>query len=194
MATIESDLLKARTVMRCSVDGAEEQFSATVKIPVGQVIALNDVLAIGFIGAGQQVTEIRVFTDDLDDGTTMVWDVGYQKVSPGTGYAGTNTSGDAIDYGIDTGVTGVSPASDVNWYSSGATFGRAAGWSTLTLNTDDTSQPLGLVGPARIVATQTAATPVQTNASLVDRYVRFQFKIVRDRRLQNIFADRGGYS
>ena len=110
----------------------------------------------------------------------MVWDVGYTKVSPGTGYAGTNSSGDAIDYGVDTGVTGVSPASDTNYFVSGATFGRAAGWSSLAIITDDTGD---LAGPVRIVATQTASTPTQTIASASDRIVKFLIKITRNARV-----------
>ena len=60
---------------------------------------------------------------------------------------------------------------------SGATFGRAAGWSSLTINTDDTGDPDGWVGPVRIVATQTASTPTQTTASASDRIVKFLIKI-----------------
>ena len=193
MANINSDLIQLRTVNRCDTEGAERQFAATVKIPAGTTIAQNDTLSLAFLGAYHAITEIRVFTDDLDDGTTMVWDVGYTKMSPGTGYAGTNSSGDAIDYGVDTGTTGVSPASDTNYFVSGATFGRAAGWSSLTINTDDTGDPDGLAGPVRIVATQTASTPTQTTASASDRIVKFLIKITRNARVP-AFVDRGGYA
>ena len=77
MANINSDLIQLRTVNRCDTECAEQQFAATVKIPAGTTIAQNDTLSLAFLGAGHSVTEIRVFTDDLDDGTTMVWDVGY---------------------------------------------------------------------------------------------------------------------
>jgi len=194
MANIDSDLMIARTVVRADTEGVEQQVRATCYIPAGTQIALNDTLGICLLAAGHTVTEIRVYTDDLDDGTTMVWDVGYTKLSPGTGYAGTNSSGDSIDYGVDTGTTGVSPASDTDYYSASATFGRSAGWSTLTLASTATGDPDGLAGPVRVLATETAATPTQSTADDSDRYVTFQIKFVRNARHTTLVADRGGYN
>lgn len=193
MATFYTDLINKRTVNRCDTEGDEEFFTATVQIPIGTSIAQNDVIAIGFLGAGQQVTALRVFTDDLDDGTTMVWDVGYQKLSPGTGYAGTNTSGDAIDIGVDTGTTGVSPATSANYYVSGGTFGRAAGWSSPTIASTATAVNGGLAGPVRLIATQTASTPTQTTASTTLRTISFEFTIRRAAPAFGVLVDRGGY-
>lgn len=192
--TFYTDLLNKRTVNRVDEEGVERWFTGTVQIPIGTSIAQNDAIEIGFLGAGQQVTEFRVFTDDLDDGTTMVWDVGYSKLSPGTGYAGTNTSGDSIDYGVDTGTTGVSPATDQDYFVASGTFGRAAGWSTPTLASTTTGVNVGLAGPVRIIATQTASTPTQTTASTTLRTIQFEFRIKRAAPNLGTNVDRGGYA
>lgn len=193
MATFNCDLIQKRTRANTIDDGMHETFIATVTIPAGTQIALNDVINIMDISALHPVTAIRVYTDDLDDATTMTWDVGYAQLAPGTGYLGTNSSGVAVEVIGGTTYTSPTPA-DPNYYVSAGTFGRAAGFSSPTLASTATAAPAGLSGPARITATQTAATPTQTTADDVDRTIRFEFDIVRATPVQSAnVVNMGGY-
>ncbi len=193
MATFNCDLIQKRTRANTINDGMHETFIATVTIPVGVQIAQNDVINIMDISALHPVVAIRVYTDDLDDGTTMAWDVGYAQLAPGTGYLGTNSSGVAVE--VIGGTTYTSPTpDDPNYYVSAGTFGRAAGWSNLTLASTATAAQTGLAGPARITATQTASTPTQTTADDVARTIRFEFDVVRATPVQsNNVVNMGGF-
>lgn len=193
MATLYTDLALKRTVVRPTAEGVEQQVAATLTLPIGTQIALNDVVNLFILGAGVQVTEIKVITDDLDDGTTMTWDVGYAQLAPGTGYAGTNSSGVSTDFDIETGTTGTSPATDADYYVNDATFGQAAGLSTLTLASTATGDTDGLAGPVQVTATQVAATPTQSTVDDAVRQVTFIFKYVRKSRTPVVDIDRGGY-
>lgn len=195
MATFNCDLINKRTRVNTVEDGMHETFISTVTIPAGTQIALSDVINIMDLSAKHAVTAIRVYTDDLDDGTTMTWDVGYAQLAPGTGYGGVNASGVATEYDMATGstYTSLTPA-DPNYYVSAGTFGRAAGFSSLTLASTATADPAGLAGPVRVTATQTATTPTQTTADNVDRTIRFEFDVVRATVPISVNAvDMGGY-
>ena len=192
MATFNCDLIQKRLRANTTLDAMHETFTATVTIPVGTQIAQNDVINIMDISALHSVTAIRVYTDDLDDATTMVWDVGYAQLVPGASYLGTNSSGVAVE--VIGGTTYTSPTpDDPNYYVSAATFGRAAGWSNLTLASTATAAPTGLSGPARITATQTAATPTQTTADDSVRTIRFEFDVVRATPAQGNVVNMGGF-
>jgi hypothetical protein len=193
MATFDCDLIKKRVRANSTIDGAIETFVATVTIPAGTQIAQNDVINIMDLSFGHTVTALRVYTDDLDDATTMTWDVGYAQLDPGTGYGGMNSSGVAFEID-ENGNTKTSPTpDDPNYYVSAGTFGRAAGWSEATLASTATGDPDGLAGPVRITATQTAATPTQTTADDVDRTIRFAFDITRATPLTANSVNMGGY-
>lgn len=192
MATFNCDLIQKRVRANTVNDGTHTTFVSTVTIPAGVQIAQNDVFNIMDIAHGHTVTAIRVYTDDLDDATTMAWDVGYAQLVPGTGYGGVNASGVAIE--IENGTTYTSPTpDDPNYYVSAGTFGRAAGWSSPTLASTATAAPAGLAGPARVTATQTASTPTQTTADDVDRTIRFEFDVIRATPTQANAVNMGGY-
>lgn len=192
MATFNCDLIQKRVRANTVNDGTHTTFVSTVTIPAGVQIAQNDVFNIMDIAHGHTVTAIRVYTDDLDDGTTMAWDVGYAQLVPGTGYGGVNASGVAIE--IENGTTYTSPTpDDPNYYVSAGTFGRAPGWSSPTLASTATAAPAGLAGPARVTATQTASTPTQTTADDVDRTIRFEFDVIRATPTQANAVNMGGY-
>jgi len=196
MATFNCDLINKRVRANTIDDGGHETFIASVTIPAGTQIAQNDVINIMDLMTKHVVTAIRVYTDDLDDGTTMVWDVGYAQLVPGTGYGGVNASGVATDFLVGEGTTYTSPTpDDPNYYVSAATFGRAAGFSTLTLASTATAANTGLTGPVRVTATQTASTPTQSTADDVDRVIRFEFDVVRATPAPqpNVFVNMGGY-
>lgn len=191
MAIFKCDLVQKRVRANTTNDGASTTFTATARIPAGIVIALNDEIEISDLAAKHTVESVRVFTDDLDDATTMAWDVGYKQLAPGTGYGGTNASGFATDFDTATGTVLPSPATSAAYFQTGATFGRAKGWSSLTLA--NTGDPEGLGGPVRITAKQTAATPTQTVAATVDRVLRFEFTIARATPVARSVVDMGGY-
>jgi hypothetical protein len=196
MATFNCDLINKRVRANTVSDGTHQTFIASVTIPAGTQIAQNDVINIMDLMTKHVVTAIRVYTDDLDDGTTMAWDVGYAQLVPGTGYGGVNASGVAQDFLVGDGTTYTSPSpSDPDYYASGATFGRAAGFSTLTLASTATAANTGISGPVRVTATQTASTPTQTTADDVDRVIRFEFDVVRATPAPNpgVFVNMGGY-
>lgn len=191
MAIFKCDLVQKRTRANTINDGDPSTFTATVVIPAGTVIAQNDQIEIMDLAALHTVESVRVFTSDLDDGTTMTWNVGFKQLAPGTGYGGTNASGVACDFDVATSTLLPSPATNATYFQSGATFGRAAGWSSLTLaNTADIN---GLGGPVRITAVESAATPVQTTASASDRTLRFEVTATRATPNASQNVDFGGY-
>jgi len=195
MATFNCDLINKRVRANTIDDGGHETFIASVTIPAGTQIAQNDVINIMDLMTKHVVTAIRVYTDDLDDGTTMAWDVGFAQLVPGTGYGGVNASGVATDFLVAEGATYTSPATSAAFYATGATFGRAAGFSSLTLTAGATAANTGNAGPVRLTATQTASTPTQTTADDVDRVIRFEFDVVRTTPAPqpNVFVNMGGY-
>jgi len=193
MAIFKCDLVKNRDRVNCVNHGFHVPFVATVTIPAGTVIALNDVIEIMDLSSRHPVVGLRVYTDDLDDATTMTWDVGFAKLTPGTGYGGTDASGVATDFDVASGTTYTSPTSDPNYYVAAGTFGRAAGYTSPTLAATVLADPAGIAGPVRVTATQTAATPTQTTASLVDRVIRFEFDVARATPTGTQTVDMGGY-
>ena len=195
MATYNAELLNKRSVIRCTSDGDITQYEAAVTIPAGNLIAINDVLAFCFMGAGQVVKGITIFTSQLEDtgSNNIVWDVGFSQVAPGTGFAGTNAGGVSIDYGVDTGVTGTSPATNTTFFVTGSTFGRSATlYNELTLAAH--ADPNGLAGPVRLIATCTTAPVTVTLTSTFDRTVRFLITLERAPAIPQINIDRGGYT
>lgn len=191
MAIFKCDLVQKRVRANSINDGSPSTFTATVVIPAGTSIAQNDQIEIMDLAALHTVESVRVFTSDLDDGTTIAWNVGFKQLAPGTGYGGTNVSGVACDFDVATGTLLPSPNTNATYFQSGATFGRGAGWSSLTLaNTGDIN---GLGGPVRITAVESASTPTQTTASASDRTVRFEVTVARATPNASQNVDFGGY-
>jgi hypothetical protein len=195
MTTFNCDLVNKRVRADTVCDGSHQTFIASVTIPAGTQIAQNDIINIMDLMTKHVVTAIRVYTDDLDDGTTMAWDVGFAQLVPGTGYGGVNASGVAQDFLVAEGAFYTSPATSAAFYATGATFGRAAGFSSLTLTAGAIAANTGNAGPVRLTATQTASTPTQTTADDVDRVIRFEFDVVRATPAPqpNVFVNMGGY-
>lgn len=191
MATFQTNLVINRTRCQSEFDGSPVTYTAALIIPIGTSIAQNDTIQIADVAALHTVTQMRIYTDDLDDGTTMTWNMGFLQLNPGTGYAGTNASGVAIDYDVPSATTYASPATNATYYQSAATWGRSAGWSSLTMaNTTDVSGP---GGPIRLAAVEAASTPTQSTASTTARTIRFEFVVAKTPPVTLNIVDRGGF-
>lgn len=191
MATYQMDLVQKRTRCCNTVDGFPQVFTGEILIPIGTSFNAADIIEVADVAALHTVESARVFTDRLDDATTISWNFGFRQLNPGTGYAGTNASGVAVDYDVASATTFASPATNATYFQTGNTFGRTAGWSSFTMaNTTDVSGP---GGPVRLTLTQTAATPTQTTASTTARTIRMEFYLAKTAPTAVNVVDRGGY-
>lgn len=173
-------------------DGSPTTFTSTYVIPAGAQVTSGDIIQWTDIAALHTVEAVRVFTSDLDDGTTLTSNWGIQQIAPGVNtFGGLNASGVATDFDVATSTTYTSPATNATYFQSGnAVVGRAQGWSSLTLaNTADINGP---GGPFCFISTWTN-TPTQTTASLVDRTIRVEFAIVRATLFPSNVVNLGGY-
>lgn len=190
MATFQADLIRKRARLCTTRDSQNADYTATIKLAAGTQVTSGDVIQLADLAANHQIVQIRVYTDDLDDGTTLTSNWGFQQLAPGTGYGGTNASGVAQDFDVASGTYFASPSSNSTYFASAATVGRAKGWSTLTLaNTGDTTGP---GGPVRMCLAW-SATPTQTTASASDRVIRVQFTVARATPVGSNSVDMGGY-
>ena len=176
MAIFTSSLINARTRCNLVEDSSNNDFTATFILPIGQQVTSGDVYQIGDVSCLHVVNNIRVYTDKLDDGTTLTSNWGFAQIAPGLGWGGLSSTGVAQDYDVASGVTYVSPATNATYYTTASTVGRAAGWSSLTLAT--TTDPTGPGGPIRLTFSPTV-TPTQTTSSAAQRVVRVQFSLER---------------
>lgn len=179
MATYPFDLIQKRARINTKDDGRPDTFTATITIPAGQIIAQNDVFQVTDLAYGHTVEAIRIFSDQLDDGTTIVWNIGYSQLNIGTTRFGgsANSAGLAQDYDVPTSTWFPSPATNATYFQSANTFGRTAGWSSVTMA--NTGIAGGVTGPVRIQLLETAATPTQTTSSAVARTIRVEMQIAR---------------
>lgn len=190
MATYQATLKNNRT--RCNLinDGDSQTFTSTFIMPIGFQVTSGDIIQWGDIAWGHTVDLVRVFTDDLDDGTTLTSNWGIQQIAPGTGYGGVTAGGLAQDFDVASGTFYPSPATNATYFQSGSTLGRAAGWSSLTLaNTGDT---VGPGGPFCFITTWTN-TPTQSTASAAQRVMRVEFTLSRATPTYSNFVNMGGY-
>lgn len=187
MATnYKSDLLYKRTRANTVNDSELEVITASFVLPAGVSIAQNDTFQVAYVSALHTIEQIRVFTSQLDDGTTIAWNIGNQQILPvntsGAVYGGVDpTTGVARDFDVPSGLFQLSPATNATYFITGSTFGRTAGWSSLTLaNTGDTQGPGGASpGPYAVLMTQSTAGVVQTTSSAVARNIRVELSLVR---------------
>lgn len=190
MATFQSDLIQKRT--RCNVinDGETQDFTATYVYEIGAQVTSGDIIQLADISPLHVMTACRVFTSDLDDGTTLTSNWGFAQIVPGLGYGGVNASGVATELDVASGVLYTSPASSASYYVNASTVGRAAGWSSLTLAT--LTDPTGPGGPIRFQLAW-SATPTQTTADDAQRIIRVQFTLAKVTPTGTNFVNMGGY-
>lgn len=191
MATYQASLKNNRARLNTINDGAQAVFTSTFVMPVGFQVTSGDIIQWVDISALITVESVRVFTDDLDDGTTLTSNWGIQQLAPGTGYGGTTAAGLAQDFDVATSTYYPSPATNATYFQSGnAVIGRAAGWASLTMaNTGDVTGP---GGPFCFISTWTN-TPTQTTASASQRVVRVEMTMVRATPIYNNLVNMGGY-
>jgi hypothetical protein len=191
MAILQCDMVQKRDRVNVTQDGGQSVFTATYTYPIGAQVTSGDILQIMDISALHTVEAVRVYTSDLDDGTTLTSNWGFSQLAPGTGYGGTNASGVAVDIDVATATTYASPATNATYFqSANAVVGRAAGWNSLTLaNTGDIN---GAGGPIRMTCTWTN-TPTQTTADDAARTIRIEVTVARSTPAASNFVDMGGY-
>ena len=190
MATYQASLKNNRDRLNTINDGSYSIYTSTFVMPVGFQVTSGDIIQWTDVSALHTVEADRVYTDDLDDGTTLTSNWGIQQLAPGTGYGGTNASGVATDFDVATSTTYTSPATNATYFMSGSTLGRSAGWSSLTMaNTGDTTGP---GGPFCFISTWTN-TPTQTTASAAVRTMRVEIQLARATATYNNIVNRGGY-
>lgn len=72
------------------------QVAATIKVPNGTGLALNDKLYFMKLGSDVRILDVTLITDDLDTGTSIVLDVGYEAA----------VASDVLDFFIDGATVG----------------------------------------------------------------------------------------
>ena len=190
MATFQASLKNNRDRLNTISDGQFSVYTSTFVMPVGFQVTSGDIIQWTDISALHTVEAVRVFTDDLDDSTTLTSNWGIQQLAPGTGYGGTTAAGLAQDLDVGTATYYPSPATNATYFQSGSTLGRAAGWSSLTLaNTGDTTGP---GGPFCFISTWTN-TPTQSTASAAVRTMRVEIQLARATATYSNFVNMGGY-
>lgn len=194
MATLQADMIQKRIRANTINDGYPSTFTATYVYPAGAQVTSGDVIQLMDISALHTVESVRVFTSDLDDGTTLTSNWGFAQIAPGTGYGGVNASGIAQDYDPATGTYYASPTTNATYFQSGSTLGRAQGWNSLTLaNTGDINGATGATpGPVRMTLTWTN-TPTQTTASASARTIRVEVTLARATVAPGNVVEMGGY-
>lgn len=131
------------------------QVAATIKVPNGGALALNDKLYFMKLGADVRVLDVTLITDDLDTGTAVVLDVGYEAAS----------ASDVLDFFID-----------------GSTIGQTGGVVRVENGGDDpfadgsfngVNETIDLVGLIQVAPTADPAT---------DRYITLVVTGVKETR------------
>lgn len=191
MATYQASLKNQRTRLNTISEGSPTTFTSFFVMPVGFQVTSGDIIQWTDVAALETMESIRVFTDDLDDGTTLTSNWGIQQLAPGTGYGGTTAAGLAQDLDVPTATYYPSPATNATYFqSANAVVGRAAGWNSITMaNTGDVNGP---GGPFCFITTWTN-TPTQTTASASQRVLRVEMTIARSPTIYNNLVNMGGY-
>lgn len=192
MATYQASLKNQRVRANTINDGDPNTFTSTIVLPAGLQVTSGDIIQICDVAALHTIESVRVFTSDLDDGTTLTSNWGIQQIAPGVNtFGGLNASGVAQDLDVATATYYASPATNATYFQSGnTTVGRAQGWSSLTMaNTGDINGP---GGPFCFILTWTN-TPTQTTASASDRTIRVEFQLARATATYSNFVNMGGY-
>lgn len=120
MAIYLSDLMtNGAVVARSAVGGDEHVQTASVRIPAGTVLTTDDKILIGRYPTGTIFDQIVVEIPDLDGGTTLTLNVGYDRpvVDPSKAYnASTNPY-----------ITDAIGTADPDFFEAAATTGQAGG-------------------------------------------------------------------
>lgn len=197
MATFKSDMILKRTRVNTVDDADGHEFTSTFILPAGQQVTAGDIYQCMDISALCVPVQVRVYCDQLDDGTTLTTNWGYQQISvpvvPGNStYGGFTAAGLAQDFDVATGTYYPSPATSASYYqSANAVVGRAATWSLLTLAAGSMTST-GAGGPIRTGFTINV-TPTQTTSSAVQRVIRVQMFVERATPLHATDATYNGY-
>ncbi len=179
MANVKSDLILKRTRLNLTNDSDNQDFTGTFILPAGTQVTAGDVYQVADVAALHQVVGIRVYTDDIDDGTTLTTNWGFQQIAPGVGVAGgLNAAGVAQDFDTATGTFYPSPASNPTYFATSQTIGQKSQWTSITLANQSILDPTGPGGPMRVGFTVNV-TPTQATASLVQRVIRVQLLLAR---------------
>jgi hypothetical protein len=145
MATYQATLKNQRLRANTTQDGLPTTFTSTFVMPIGFQVTSGDIIQWVDISALHTVEQVRVFTSDLDDGTTLTSNWGIQQIAPGVNtYGGLTAAGVAQDFDVATSTFYVSPATNATYFqSANAVVGRAQGWNSLVLaNTTDIDGPV----------------------------------------------------
>lgn len=120
MAIYLSDLMtNGAVVSRSAVGGDEHTQTASVRIPAGAVLTTADKILVARYPTGTIFDQIVVEIPDLDGGTTLTLDVGYDRpvVDPSK----------AFDASTNPYITGAIGTADADFFEAAATTGRAGG-------------------------------------------------------------------
>lgn len=208
MATYNSDLMNARTVVRPDgLNGGVQTIRSTLKIPAGVDVIAGDIAKMIRLDYGVVPLRFIVNTDRLDTSTGLTVQLGIYQIAPGTSYPGTNSSGVLVALDVAAGVVTTaagyaSPSTVVAYFQDTAgsiqTIMRASGGGvdSIDLTGADgafaTLPRTGFTGPVDIAFTFPVGASGTT--ATTDRYVTVYMDYMR--KPDNIAdpqVDRGGY-
>ena len=129
MAIFLSDLMtNGGAVVHSPHGGQEVTVTGNVRIPAGTDLGTSDKILLARFPSGTIFQQVTVAFPDLDDGTQLVLDVGYDRpvTDPAKAYNATTNP-----Y-----ITGAIATADVDFFESGATTAQAGG--TLNLSATGT--------------------------------------------------------
>lgn len=178
-----SDLmLNGGVVAHSAVGGQEIEVTGTVRIPAGTDLATDDRLVFCRLPEGAVVLEAMLRTADLDDGSALTLDIGYQRPLENPGKAYNATTNDYTDNAIAT--------ADPDFIEAAATTAQAGGILLLSYSgfTVTSQAATGLSGDADFCATVvTGAATASTNGGQVKLTLKVFFN---DEQTQGEFSGR----